>query len=146
LAGDLRYVIACLKVNNDLERIGDLAANIAKCTVAIAEYPAAELQLDFKPMMDITRGMLKDTLDALIHNDEALALKVLKTDDEVDQYNSKMLKKLEAMITEQPDKAPYFIKLMSVSKHLERIADYATNISEEIVYMIRGEIIRHGGL
>jgi phosphate transport system protein len=146
LAGDLRYVIACLKVNNDLERIGDLAANIAKCTVAIAEYPAAELQLDFKPMMDITRGMLKDTLDALIHNDEALALKVLKTDDEVDQYNSKMLKKLEAMITEQPDKAPYFIKLMSVSKHLERIADYTTNISEDIVYMIRGEIIRHGGL
>ncbi|MCF6174911.1 MAG: phosphate signaling complex protein PhoU [Victivallaceae bacterium] len=146
LAGDLRYVIACLKVNNDLERIGDLAANIAKCAITIAEYPTAELQLDFKPMMDITRGMLKDTLDALIHNDEALALKVLKKDDEVDQYNSKMLKKLEAMITEQPDKAPYFIKLMSVSKHLERIADYATNISEDIVYMIRGEIIRHGGL
>ncbi len=146
LAGDLRYVIACLKVNNDLERIGDLAANIAKCVNIVAEYPTGELQLDFKPMMNITRGMLKDTLDALIHNDEELALKVLKKDDEVDQYNRQMLKKLETMIIEQPEKTPYFIKLMNVSKHLERIADYTTNISEDIVYMIRGDTIRHGGL
>lgn len=146
LAGDLRYVITCLKVNNDLERIGDLATSIAKRAIVLADYPAGQLQVDFKPMMNITRSMLKDTLDALIHNDEELALKVLKRDDEVDEYNRNMLKKLERMISEDPIRTTYYINLMNVSKHLERIADYTTNISEDIVYMIRGEIIRHGGL
>jgi phosphate transport system protein len=146
LAGDLRYVIACLKVNNDLERIGDLATSIAKRAIVIADYPIGQVEVDFKPMMNLTRSMLKDTLDALIHNDEVLALKVLEKDDKVDEFNRKKLKKLEMLIIEHPDNATYYINLMNVSKHLERIADYATNISEDIVYMIRGEIIRHGGL
>jgi len=146
LAGDLRYVIACLKVNNDLERIGDLAASIAKRAIVIADYPTGQLEVDFKPMMNLTRSMLKDTLDALIHNDEELALKVLKKDDKVDEFNRHKLKRLEQLIIETPNKTTYYINLMNVSKHLERIADYTTNISEDIVYMIRGEIIRHGGL
>lgn len=146
LAGDLRYVIACLKVNNDLERIGDLAASIAKCAIVIARYPQEHMEVDFKPMMDITRSMLKHTLDALMHNDKKLALGVLQRDTEVDDYNREMLAKLEALIVDNPSKATYYINLMNVSKRLERIADCTTNISEDIVYMISGEIIRHGGM
>ena len=145
VAIDLRYVIACLKLNNDLERIGDLAENIARNAKVIAEFGDDEEQRkpDFSVMMDKTRSMLKKTLDALIEIDTNLALEVIKEDDVIDDLNRKMHVMILQWIKENPAKAEYYIRLLNVSKHLERIADYATNIAEDVLYMETGRIVRH---
>jgi phosphate transport system protein len=145
VASDLRYVAACLKVNNELERIGDLGSNIAKRARDISGYPESEMCVDFKPMMDVTRSMLKGALDSLIYQNEKIAQDVIQKDDIVDQYNRDMFEQLQGCIKENPELVSYYICLMNVSRHLERIADCATNICEDIIYMIRGEIVRHGG-
>lgn len=146
VAGDLRYVVACLKVNNELERIGDLGANIAKRAKAIAEGKKCEWALDFKPMMDVTRSMLKGALDSLIYMNEALALEIIEKDDIVDDYNSQMFKDIKELLREHPENVDYYLNMLSVSRYLERIADQTTNICEDVIYMNRGAIVRHGGL
>lgn len=145
VAIDLRYVIACLKMNNDLERIGDLAVNIAGRSISAAEYGEDSLILDFAPMMDITRKMLKQALDALINMDASLAAKVVSEDDELDKLNRQMHLEVNRLIKANPAKCEYYIHLLCVARHLERIGDYATNISEDVVYLVTGEIIRHKG-
>ncbi len=146
VATDLRYVAACLKVNNELERIGDLVANIARRVIAITNDTENELCVDFKPMMDITRQMLKDALDSLIYMNSELALEVLEHDDIVDECNSRMFNDLQDHIRVNPENTEFYINLLSVSRHLERIADCTTNIAEDVIYMIKGQIIRHGRL
>jgi phosphate transport system protein len=146
VAADLRYVVACLKVNNELERIGDLGANIARRVLVVANNLDTELCVDFKPMMDVTRQMLRRALNSLIYMDADLAMKVMAQDDIVDEYNSKMFTELQNYIRTNPDKIEYYINLLNVSRHLERIADCTTNISEDVIYMIKGKIIRHGNL
>ncbi|MDD5699044.1 MAG: phosphate signaling complex protein PhoU [Victivallaceae bacterium] len=146
VAADLRYVVACMKVNNELERIGDLGVNIAYRVIAIADNPETELGVDFKPMMDVTRQMLKSALDSLIYMDADQALNVMKQDDIVDEYNSKMFADLQNYIRANPKQTEYYVNLMNVSRHLERIADCTTNISEDVIYMIKGQIARHGHL
>lgn len=150
VATDLRYVAACLKVNNELERIGDLGANIANRVLAIAELESDkkddqedELCVDFQPMMNVTRKMLKGALDSLIFMDTEQALKVIEEDDIVDDYNSRMFVDLQNKIRSNPGNTEYYISLLNVSRHLERIADCATNICEDVIYMIKGEIVRH---
>ncbi len=145
VANDLRYVIACLKMNNDLERIADLSANIARRTISVAEYPNEDIPLDFYPMMDKTQAMLKKTLDAMIDMDPELAHEVMVQDDEIDEFNRQMHLEVHRLIKDNPEKAEFFIHLLSVSKQLERIGDYATNIAEDVIYMVRGEIVRHQG-
>ncbi|OGV52393.1 MAG: phosphate transport system regulatory protein PhoU [Lentisphaerae bacterium GWF2_52_8] len=145
VAVDLRYVIACLKMNNDLERIGDLAVNIAGRGISAAEFGEDSLILDFEPMMDKTRKMLKHALDALINMDSSLAAKVIRDDDEIDAFNRQMHSEVNALIKANPSKCEYYIHLLCVARHLERIGDYATNISEDVVYLVTGEIIRHKG-
>ncbi|QSH40019.1 phosphate signaling complex protein PhoU [Lentisphaerota bacterium ZTH] len=144
VAGDLRYVVACLKVNNELERIGDLGSNIARRVKHLCDYNGADTAVDFKPMMDVTRGMLKGALDSLICMNGQLAAEVIQRDDIVDDYNRQMFIDLQELIKENPQKTEYYIDLLNVSRHLERIADCTTNICEDIIYMIKGEIIRHG--
>lgn len=146
VAADLRYVIVCLKVNNELERIGDLGANIARRVIAIANSLEDELCIEFKPMMDVTSEMLKRALNSLICMDVKQAMKVIEQDDIVDDYNSKMFITLQNYIRDNPDQTEYCINLLSVSRHLERIADCATNISEDVIYMIKGDIVRHSNL
>jgi phosphate transport system protein len=144
VAIDLRYVIACLKMNNDLERIGDLAVNIGRRAIAVAKYDHGQLQeLDFSEMMDKTRSMLKSALDCLIEMDVELACRVLASDDEIDELNRQMHLAVNKLIVKQPEKAEYYIHLLSVSRCLERIADYATNIAEDVIYMVKGSIVRH---
>jgi phosphate transport system protein len=144
VAGDLRYVIACLKLNNDLERIGDLATNIARNTIAIAEFGDKDNELlDFSEMMQKTRAMLKKTLDALIEMDIYLANEVITADDEIDALNRQMHQQVNNWIQKNPGRAEYYMRLLNVSKHLERIADYATNIAEDVIYLVTGKIIRH---
>lgn len=145
VAIDLRYVVACLKMNNDLERIGDLSAGIAKVTIAVSNTVSKK---DFQhfhipEMVKKTERMLKDSMDALFNIDSERAHQVCNADDEVDKLNEEMHKHISEAIQKEPEKADYLMRLLRVSKNLERIADYATNIAEDILYMINGEIMRH---
>ncbi len=148
VATDLRYVIVCLKVNNDLERIGDLSCNIAECAMALTKTENLDLDLnglDFTKMMEITQKMLNHALDSLVRNDTLLALNVIKRDDEVDKLNSSNHDKVSELIQKKPEQTPFYIYQLSVSKQLERIADIATNICEDVMYMATGNIVRHAG-
>lgn len=143
VAVDLRYVIAILKINNDLERIGDLAVNIAEQAVYFTRAKQLTIPYDFAGMVVRTQQMLRNSLDAMVQMNENLAQCVLTADDAVDQLHAEMYGLVQKSIREQPEYMDLFIRMLSVSKNLERIADYATNIAEDVVYMIRGKIVRH---
>ncbi len=149
VAADLRYIVICLKVNNDLERIGDLSCNIAERTITFAERAEAlswHHQLDFEEMSSKTQLMLKNTLDSLIGNNAMLALEVIGKDDEIDQLNRDFHQRIIELISKDPEHAEMYIPQLSLSKQLERIADITTNICEDVVYMVTGNIVRHTGL
>ncbi len=145
VAIDLRYVIACLKMNNDLERIGDLSAGIAKNVkyVSGVEHLAAFKQNFLGEMMELTQIMLKNSLDALFDLNEELAEKVCRDDDAVDNLNARNHKIALNELKKHPENTKFFIKLLGMSRNIERIADYSTNIAEDIIYMIKGNIVRH---
>lgn len=143
VAIDLRFVIAILKINNDLERIGDEAVNIAERVVFLARQERTTITFDFPLMSEKTQAMLRKSLDALVNMDSHLAHQVGHADDEVDELNRQMYEHVQEAIRREPDKVDSLIHLLSISRHLERIADYATNIAEDVIYMIEGEIIRH---
>lgn len=143
VAIDLRFVITALKVNNDLERVGDLAVNIAERAIFLATREMLALTLDFPGMADKVIKMLSYSLDALTHNDVELARQVITMDDAVDLANQKMIKALRRLMQKNPATIKRAIHLLSASSQLERIADLATNIAEDVVYMVEGEVIRH---
>lgn len=145
VADELRFIVSALKMNNDLERIGDLAANIAKRAAFLSKREKLEIVDDLKDISVKARNMVKKSLDALINKDVDLARQVLISDDEVDKLNKVILKKLLAEIKLNPDRAKEYFSVQSVSKSLERIADSATNIAEDVFYMCTGQIIRHQG-
>jgi phosphate transport system protein len=143
VAVDLRFITAVIKINNDLERIGDQAVNIAERVVSIARRPQVTVPFDYKLMAEKTETMLKESLDALVNLDVDLAYKVCLKDDEVDDINREIYDKVKEAIRSHPDRVGYMINLLLVSRHLERIADLTTNIAEEVIYLIEGEISRH---
>ena len=143
VAVDLRFIIAVLKINNDLERIGDLAVNIAERSVALAGQPDFEFTSNFREMCEKAVRMLKKCIDSFIALDAKSALEVCASDDEIDALYREMFDKIKAGIRRDPDKLEEFMQVMSISRHLERIADHATNIAEDVIYMIEGDIIRH---
>jgi phosphate transport system protein len=143
VAGDLRFIVGCIKVNNDLERMGDLAQNIAERAVFLATHPPIDVHVDFSRMVERVRRMVSDALDALVNLDPHLAREVCRGDDEVDAYNRHMFEELEAMMRREPATIERAVQTLSVSRHLERIADLATNIAEDVVFMVEGDIIRH---
>ena len=143
VAHDLRFLIAVLKVNNDLERIGDLAAGIAKQAAHIARNGPASAPYDMVGMATGVRRMLRDSLDALMNRDAEAAQRVREADDEVDAIDRAMYPEVRAAIRESPEQMEGLIRLLRVSQNLERIADHATNIAEDVIYLSRGEIIRH---
>ncbi len=143
VAVDLRFISAVIKINNDLERIGDQAVNIAERVVSIARRPPVTVPFDYKLMAEKTETMLKESLDALVNLDADLAHKVCLKDDEVDDINREIYDKVKEAIRSHPDRVGYMINLLLVSRHLERIADLTTNIAEEVIYLIEGEISRH---
>ena len=143
VAVDLRYVIAVLKINNDLERIGDLAVNIAERALFLTTRPPMDLPLDFRGMADAAQLMLKRSLDALVESDTRVARQVRASDDEVDAMNRHMYEAIQDRMASHPEHISELIHLLSVSRHLERIADQATNIAEDVIYMVEGEIVRH---
>ena len=143
VATDLRFIIAVIKVNNDLERIGDLAVNIAERATYLARHDPLQISLDFPEMADAVSKMLHRSLDALAKADIVLAREVLAMDDAVDAANRTAFVRLQELMYKNPETIKRAVHLMSVSRHLERIGDLATNIAEEVVYMVEGEIIRH---
>lgn len=148
VAIDLRFIVAALKINNDLERIGDLAVNIAERAIALAESPRYPAQFDFQPMATAVSEMLRKSVDALVQMDLKLANWVREQDDSVDQMNLEMNKLVIKIIQDGSHAITELIHLLSISRHLERIADHATNIAEDVIYMCTGKIVRHepGGL
>lgn len=143
VAIDLRVIIAVLKINNDLERIGDLAVNMAERAVFLAKNNSYSDKFDFISMSDVVADMLRKSVDALVKLDDELAAEVCKQDDIVDEQNKQMYLLVESMIKDGYEDVTGLIHLLSISRHLERIADHATNIAEDVIYMIKGDIVRH---
>ncbi|HEX3725121.1 MAG TPA: phosphate signaling complex protein PhoU [Pirellulales bacterium] len=143
VAADLRFVVAVLKINNDLERMGDLAKNIAKRVLFLANCERFDLPVEVRPMATRTQSMVKESLDALVNSDPVLAKKVRESDDEVDGMRRTIEKEIEQQIAQHPERTDCLMRLSSVARHLERIADMATNIAEDVIYMVEGEIVRH---
>ncbi|MFQ5500155.1 MAG: phosphate signaling complex protein PhoU, partial [Candidatus Zixiibacteriota bacterium] len=146
VAADLRYTIAVLKINNDLERIADLAVNIAKRTVATSVGEDLDPPFDLRGMLDATVNMVRKSVDALVDRDVDLAHQVRVDDDVVDEFHKVAFAAIQDRICANPDNVGALISLLSVSRNLERIADHATNIAEDVIYLIDGEIVRHRGL
>jgi phosphate transport system protein len=143
LAADLRFIIAALKINNDLERMGDLAVNIAKGTLRMVEAPPIELPADFEEMSVKVRSMIKRSLQSLVNGDLALAYQVCADDDAVDNMRRSLNVRTEAHMCRMSDETDPLVTLFLSVGHLERIADMATNIAEDVIYMLEGRIIRH---
>ncbi|MBZ0201494.1 MAG: phosphate signaling complex protein PhoU [Ignavibacteria bacterium] len=143
VAKELRFVVAVLKMNNDLERMGDLASNIAKRARYLSRKERIEIIEEFGIVADKVQAMVKKSLDALVNTDVNLAREVLAADDEVDRLTKQMLKRTISFIEKDPERTKDYFSIRSISKNLERIADSATNIAEDVVYLCSGEIIRH---
>ncbi len=143
VAADLRFLITVLKVNNDLERMGDLAVNIAERAYYLARREPLGVPLDFGRMLMRASEMVSRSLDALVQSDTSLARQVIEMDQEVDDINRQMYNALQDRMREDPSTVSRAVHTLSVSRHLERIADLATNIAEDVVFMVDGEMIRH---
>jgi phosphate transport system protein len=143
VAADLRFVVAVLKINNDLERMGDLAKNIAKRVAQLANGEPCELPPEIRTMAMQAQEMVKQSLDAVVQADPALARQVREEDDAVDEYRQQIRRKVLKGIMEHPENVENLLRVNSVSKHIERIADMATNIAEDVIYMVEGDIVRH---
>lgn len=143
VATDLRFVVAVLKINSDLERMGDLAKNIAKRVLFLTSCDRVELPSEFRSMATKAQWMVKNSLDALVNADTALAYHIREADDEVDSLRRSINDTIEKQISLHPDQAEPLLKLTSVSRHLERLADMACNVAEDVIYMVEGEIVRH---
>lgn len=143
VASDLRFVVAVLKINNDLERVADEAVNIAERADFLARHAPVDLPLNFEVMSEKSQAMLRKSLEALTTMNAGLAHQVGRDDDEVDDLNRRMYEIVQQAMCLQPEQTECLIHMLSISRHLERIADYATNIAEDVVYMIESEIIRH---
>ncbi len=144
VAVDLRFLVATIKINNDLERIGDEAVNIAERLQVIVKRPPLKFVFDYTPMAERVQAMLKMSLDALVNLDVDMAFKVITMDDEVDDIQVQAYQQIKVAIKENPDRVSYLVNLMLISRHVERLADHSTNIAEEVIHLIEGEIVRHG--
>ena len=144
VAVDLRFVIAVLKINQDLERMADLASNIGRRAEYLADMPKIDIPAELENMSKHTQEMVKNCLDALVESNVATAQQVCTSDAVIDQHNRQMHVLIQDLIRENPDEVERLLNLLSVSRHLERIADLATNVAEDVIYTVRGDIVRHG--
>ena len=144
VAQDLRFIVACIRLNSDLERIGDLAVNIGERAVFLSGVAeVSEKPLDVGAMARLVRSMLSEALNALVNLDPKLARKVCAMDDEADTMHRETFRRVEEAVGRHPAEFATLTHYLSVSRYLERIADHATNIAEDVIYMVEGEIARH---
>jgi len=143
LAAELRFITSTMKINSDLERIGDQAVNIAQRVLSIVSQPELKHIVDIPLMADIVKRMVKDALDAFVQKNTDLALQVVLRDDEVDQHRDLVFRELVPLMAKNPACIQLALDLILVSRNLERIADHATNVAEDVIYMVLGRDIRH---
>jgi phosphate transport system protein len=143
VAVDLRFIVSVVKINNELERIGDQVVNIGQRVSVIAKSPKPPFMFDYSEMGEKVQRMLKMSLDSLVNTDVDLAYKVITLDDEVDHIKNEAYDQIKQAIKDLPERVGYYINLLLISRHLERISDHATNIAEEVIYLVEGEIYRH---
>src|SRR3989338_7771394 len=137
-AKDLRLLAMALKINNDLERMGDQAVNIAERTLELLKEPLLKPLIDIPRMAELAQRMVKNSLEAFIRQDVELARSVCRRDDEVDRYDDQLFRELLTYMMQDPRAITRSVNLILVSRHLERIADHATNIAEDVVYLVQG--------
>jgi len=140
---DLRFITSALKINNDLERMGDQAVNIAERTLELLKEPLLKPLIDIPRMAELAQKMVKDSLDAFVHKDTKLARDVCTRDDEVDALNDQVFRELLTYMMQDARTITRAVHLLLVGRHLERIADHATNIAEDVIYMVQGKTIKH---
>jgi phosphate transport system protein len=143
MAIDLRFILAVIKINADLERVGDQAVNIAQRVLHMVEYAPKDLPVDIPAMATKVRKMVRDALQCFIEGDADLAKRVLEADDEVDRMNKEAFANLSAYMQDHPDSAAQALDALSIARNLERVADHATNIAEDVIFWIRGADVRH---
>jgi phosphate transport system protein len=143
VAIDLRLILAAQKINNDLERLGDHAVNIAESAMALIKIKSKEPFLELPMMASITQSMLRDALDGFIHKDVKLGRKVLELDDEIDNLNRKMTTEVVQVMKEKHQSIECGLELIRVSRNLERVADLATNIAEEVIFIAQAKVVKH---
>lgn len=143
VARDLRRVVAGLRITSELERMGDLAEEIAERALTLAEQPLLVVPERLSRMADLTAVMVRQALDSFVNLDKEQAERVLRMDDEVDRHNGEIIQELIATMKSSPALIEPGLSLFSATRHLERIADHATNVAEDVIYLIGGEIVRH---
>jgi phosphate transport system protein len=143
VAIDLRFILAVLKVNNDLERMGDQAVNIAERALALVDQPPLALVLDMAAMAAQVQQMVRKSLNALVQHDVTEARQVRRLDDEIDELNRRLYVVVRDLVLETPTAIERALSILSVSRNLERIADLATNIAEDVIFLVEGEVVRH---
>ncbi len=143
MAGDMRFITSSMKINSDLERMGDLAVNICERALTLNEVAPLKPLIDIPRLAGISQEMLKCSLDSLVNRDPVMAKKVCERDDEVDSLNDQLIRELISYMLDDRANIKRALDLILVSRYLERIADHATNISEDVIYMVDGKDIRH---
>ena len=143
MARDMRFLTAVIKMNGDLERMGDLAVNITERALSLMQEPPVKPLIDIPRMASLAEAMVRNSLDALVKRDEDLARSVLLSDDEVDHLRDAVYKELVTFMQEQSTTIPRAIDLMFIAHNLERIADHATNIAEDVLFLMKGIDVRH---
>lgn len=143
MASDLRFITSAMKIAAELERMGDQAVNIAERTEELLKYPLLKPLIDIPRMATIAQEMVCDSINAFINHDEKLARAVCERDDEVDCLNDQIFRELLTYMIEDPATIKRAVNLILIGRHLERIADHATNIGEDVIYLVKGKTIKH---
>ena len=143
MAADLRAIVAAVKINTDLERVGDLAVNIAEAGKRYLQHPPVKPLIDIPRMGDIAQRMLRDALDAFVRRDTQLAQDVLAADDQLDALKTQIFRELLTFMLSEPGTIEPALDLILISRHLERIGDHATNIAEDVIFMVSAKDVRH---
>ena len=142
-AVDMRFLVAVMKITADLERMGDSAVNIVQAARQLNREPPLERTLDLRRQSELVQAMVRESLDAFVRRDAVLATKVCKADDEVDDLYKRIFGELMEMMTSEPLTVTRAVHLLLIARNLERIADHATNVAEDVVYYVEGRDIRH---
>lgn len=143
VAMDLRFIIAVLKMNNDFERIGDLAADIAKNGIEINKAPKPRIPLDLHQMAYLTKAIVRKSMDSLVNIDTFLAREVIQDDEAINEMKAAMKQEIVAALQDEPEHAESLITHLAVTYRMERIGDHASNIAEDVIYMVEADIVRH---
>ncbi len=142
-ARDLRFIMTSVRISTDLERVGDIARNVCERALELNAEPPLKPYVDLPRMAEWARSMLRDSLDAFIREDTELALQVCQRDDFIDKLTSEIFREMLSYMTQDPQNVSRAVRILFLAKYLERIADHATNISEMVIYMVKGKSIRH---